>query len=168
MRINPVKAIFIIVVGIYGFICASDTSVYRFMDRVDLIFHEAGHSVFRILGEFVGVLGGALGQIIVPSGIILYFALKREFYSASIGLFWLGQSLFNVSVYMKDARTMELPLIGGEDVIHDWNYILNNLGLLRYDLTLGSAVYWIGALFILGSFLSGLYFSFEFEEKGKD
>ena len=165
MQINPVKTIFILVIGIYGYICASDVSVYRFLDGVDLIFHEAGHVVFGIFGGFIGILGGTLGQLIVPSGMSIYFALKREFYSASIGLFWLGQSLFNVSVYMKDARTMELPLIGGEDVIHDWNYILSNLGLLRYDLNLSAAVYWIGAIFILGSFLSGLYFSFEFEEE---
>ena len=33
-----------------------------------------------------------------------------------VTLFWVGQSLFNVSVYVKDARAQALPLLGGEDV----------------------------------------------------
>ena len=32
-----------------------------------LVFHEAGHVIFRLFGEWVTVLGGTLGQLLVPA-----------------------------------------------------------------------------------------------------
>jgi hypothetical protein len=44
---------------------------------------------------------------------------------------------------MADARKMALPLVtpfGGEEIIHDWNYLLGKLGLLHLDTVLGGFV----------------------------
>ncbi len=38
------------------------------------------------------------------------------------------ESLINVSVYMADARELNLPLVGGGD--HDWNELFYRFGLL--------------------------------------
>ena len=158
---------FAIVLLIYGIIIARDVTVYRFLDRVDLVSHEAGHLLFRWLGEFLMVLGGTLGQLIVPAGITLYFYLRREFYSSAVTLFWVGQNLFNISIYVKDAQAMALPLVtvgGGRDAIHDWNYLLRAAGLLRWDQFIGNFVYGLGALIILASIVLAFYFSFAREE----
>ena len=49
-------------------------------------------------------------------------------------------NLMNVSVYMADAWAMQLLLVslgGGDEVIHDWNWLFTKLGLLRQCETLG-------------------------------
>jgi hypothetical protein len=161
--LNPVKAAFIAVVGAYGIVCAAGPSSYRFLDRMDLVFHEAGHVVFGLFGEFIGVLGGSLMQVLIPASIVAYFAWHRQQYSAAVTLFWVAQSLFNLSVYIKDARAQALPLLGGEDTLHDWNYILGRLSLLRWDQAVGNVVYTVGLVSLGASVLWGLYRSREEE-----
>jgi len=165
--LNPVKAGFIALVGIYGIICAGSPSTYRFLDRVDLVFHEAGHVFFGLFGEFIGILGGSLMQVLIPAGIVAYFVWHRQRYSAAVTLFWVAQSLFNLSVYVKDARARVLPLLGGEDTLHDWHYVLGRLNLLRWDHALGNVVYAVGLVTLGTSVLWGFYCSREEEPSAR-
>ena len=64
-------------------------------------------------------------------------------------------------MYVKDARARILPLIGGEDTIHDWHWLLNRTHLLAWDQVIGNLVYATGLLALLGCILGGLYYSFE-------
>lgn len=153
--LNLAKAGFIGLVGAYGIFCAADPSTYRFLDRVDLVIHEAGHVLFGLFGEFIGVLGGSLMQVLIPAGIVAYFAWHRQQYSAAVTLFWVAQSLFNVSVYIKDARAQVLLLLGGEDTLHDWNYLLGRLSLLRWDQAVGNVIYALGLVTLATSVLWG-------------
>ena len=54
---------------------------------------------------------------------------------------------------------MELPLLGGDNVEHDWNWILSNLNALNSDLVLSSIVYSTGLLYLALSVFGGLYFA---------
>ena len=74
-RLNYFKAGFIGLVGLYGVVCAVNPKTYRFLDRVDLVFHEAGHLIFGFFGEFIGVLGGSLMQVLIPAIVTGYFIL---------------------------------------------------------------------------------------------
>lgn len=165
--INYLKAGFAMAMAIYGMICARDVTVSRFLDRVDLVAHEAGHLLLGWSGwEFLMVLGGTIGQLFVPVALTIYFYLRRERFSSAVTLFWTGQNLFNISVYVKDAQAMALPLVsvgGGDDTIHDWNYILAKLGLLRWDSVIGGLVYGLGVLIIAGSVIYAFYWSLERE-----
>lgn len=143
-----------VLVGIYGIVCAKDPADFGFLDGVDLVFHEAGHVIFGIFGEFIGVLGGTLMQVLVPVSITVYFYLHRQVYSATVVLFWVAQNCFNVSVYVKDARAQVLPLLGEG---HDWNYLLGRLHLLNWDQALGNLVYALGLVLLGGSVVGGLY-----------
>jgi hypothetical protein len=100
-----------------------------FLDYVNLAFHEAGHIFFAPLGSTLHILGGTLGQLLVPGGLIAWFLLRdgRSLGSAFCA-WWLGESLVNVARYMADARDLELPLVGGGD--HDWNELFYRFGLL--------------------------------------
>src|SRR6266568_7605840 len=120
-KINLSKTSFSLCLAIYGFICARSVEEGSFLDRVDLIGHEAGHLLFGYFGEFIKVIGGTLGQLLVPLAITIYFIQRREFYSSTVSIFWLGQNMFGISVYVKDAAALELPMVslGGGDVIHD-------------------------------------------------
>jgi hypothetical protein len=90
-----------------------------------------------------------------------YFILHHQRWSGMVTLFWVGQSLFNASVYVKDARAQALPLLGGDDTIHDWSWILGRLHLLRWDHVIGNAVFVFGIIVVVTSILGGLYYSRE-------
>src|SRR5574341_2213269 len=87
--INYLKAGFAMAMAIYGMICARDVTVSRFLDRVDLVAHEAGHLLLGWSGwEFLMVLGGTIGQLFVPVALTIYFYLRRERFSSAVTLFW--------------------------------------------------------------------------------
>ena len=54
----------------------------------------------------------------------------------SVGGFWLSYSLYELSAYVGDARSKDLPLVGfaaSEDLVHNWGYILGKLHMLPLD-----------------------------------
>jgi hypothetical protein len=108
------------------------------LDYINLPFHEFGHLFFGLFGENIGIWGGTIFQLIVPLGIFLSFYLRRDTQGVTFSGFWFGENLLNISVYIADARKMELPLVGGGD--HDWNIILTGLHLLTYDTIIGNIV----------------------------
>jgi hypothetical protein len=100
-----------------------------FVDYVNLAFHEAGHVFFSFAGSTVHFLGGTLGQLLVPAILVFYFLIYQgRPFGAAFCLWWIGQNLVNISVYMADARELALPLVGGGD--HDWNELFFRWGLL--------------------------------------
>lgn len=134
-----------------------------FMHLVNLPFHEAGHMVFRIFGQFMMMLGGSLTQLLVPFICLVAFLVKtRDTFAASVSLWWLGQSLIDLAPYINDARQLQLILLGGvtgrdaED-FHDWEFILRKLGLLEYDHLLAKTAHLFGALFIICALIWGGY-----------
>jgi hypothetical protein len=166
-KINYLKLGFTLLMAVYGIICAHDVNSFHVLDRVNLIAHEAGHLFFSWFAEFIHIIGGTIGQFFVPVAFTVYFFVRREFYSSAVTLFWTGQNFLGISVYVKDAQAMALPLLsigGGEDVIHDWNYILSRLGFLRWDQTIGNMVYMTGIVIIIASVVWGFYHSIEREE----
>ena len=117
-----------------------------------LVFHEAGHVIFRPFGEFVMTLGGTLGQLLVPAILSAALLLKnRDPFGASIGLWFVGVSLLDVAPYVYDALHPKLMLLTGttgEDGPHDWIYILDAIGLRNQAQGLGTLVHVLGAVTI--------------------
>ena len=102
---------------------------------LNLGIHEAGHLLFRWLGEFLGIAGGTLLQLAAPFVAMGMFYRQRDWFGIAFGFGWLSTNLFDVAVYAGDARRQTLPLVsvGGGDVWHDWNYLLSATGLLAWD-----------------------------------
>ena len=48
-----------------------------FIHRPLLVFHEAGHVVFRLFGQWMMVLGGTLGQLIMPAIFAAALLIKQ-------------------------------------------------------------------------------------------
>jgi predicted RNA-binding Zn-ribbon protein involved in translation (DUF1610 family) len=115
-----------------------------------LVFHEAGHVIFRLFGHFMTVVGGTLGQLLMP--LVLLVALlrtNRDPLGASLALWLLGVSLLDVAPYVYDALQPRMILLNGasgEAGGHDWIYILSELGLLQRAHLLGSLIYWLGVM----------------------
>ena len=120
-----------------------------------LIFHEAGHVIFRLFGEFLMIAGGSLGQLIMPA--ILCGALlvtNRDPFGAAIGLWLFGASLLDLAPYIYDSLHPQLMLLGGhtgEEGGHDWIFLLGKMGLLKHSQGIGWLVHKLGALVMLVS-----------------
>lgn len=140
--------------ALYGVVILRDPSTWRWIDALDVAIHETGHLVFGFDGEFLQFLGGTLFQCLVPLTFAIYFwHWQRDRHGASVMLWWLAQNLGNISVYVKDARTQVLPLVGGGE--HDWGYLLGETGLLRQDQRIGGAILLAAWLLFIASIVLG-------------
>jgi hypothetical protein len=125
-----------------------------FMHRVNLVFHEAGHVVFRPFGYLMTYFGGSLFQVLVPLICLGAFLWRRDTFAAAIMLWWTGQSLMDIAPYINDARARALPLLGGGTGVdapgkHDWHNILLDMAWLEHDHAIASTVDSVGALLLL-------------------
>ena len=131
-----------------------------FLHLINLPFHEAGHLLFIPLGRFMTILGGSLGQILMPLVCLGTFLIKtRDPFGASVALWWTAESFMDIAPYINDARAMDLMLLGGvtgkETDGHDWNNILTMLDWLEYDHRVAHLAYNFGILLMLASFAWG-------------
>ncbi|MEI6732940.1 MAG: hypothetical protein WCK94_03165 [Comamonadaceae bacterium] len=130
-----------------------------FLHRPLLIFHEAGHVVFRLLGQWMMVLGGSLGQLLMPAILGGALLLKnRDPFGASIGLWFFGVSLLDLAPYMYDALNPQLLLLSGrtgEEGGHDWIFLFSSMGLLQKAPLIGALVHKLGALTVIAALCWG-------------
>lgn len=162
-NVNPFyfggRALFFLVMVLWGlkFIFAPVQGDYvgsSFMHLVNLPFHEAGHLIFSFLGDFMGVFGGTIMQILTPLLCMVAFVRRDDAFSASFALWWVGQSFIDAAPYIYDARAGELMLLGGvtgqeAPYFHDWHNMLERLGLLSYDHAIAYMSKFTGGFLIL-------------------
>lgn len=117
---------------------------------LDFGIHELGHMLFSPFGEFMHILGGSLFQCLFPLLWLIGFLQKKWYFAASLCLCWFGLNLFDVAVYVADARARLLPLSIGlgmfgidptdtdtaYDHAHDWYQILSRTHHLNSDLAI--------------------------------
>ena len=118
-----------------------------------LIFHEAGHVIFRLFGEWVAVLGGTLGQLLMPALLCVALLWKnRDPFGAAVGLWLFGVSVLDVSPYMYDAWQPQLTLLGGgtgNDSFHDWIYLFDSVNQLHHAQRIGALTHALGTGLVL-------------------
>ena len=148
-----------VIASLYFFWCAYDPSEWHLIDGVNLAVHEAGHLIFSLFGEFMMIAGGSLFQVIMPALFVGYFCYRRQFYSAALVLFWVGESILNVSVYAADSVALQLPLLGGQDSVHDWNYLLSSLNLLSWTTQIAGVIRLLGTFLIATAALGSVWFA---------
>lgn len=125
-----------------------------FLHKPLLVFHEAGHFIFMLFGEFIAVAGGTLGQLILPVVLMVALLRKGDAFGGAIGFWLLGVSVLDVAPYVYDAKEPYLVLLGGhtgEEGGHDWIYLLSHLGLREYSQALGWWIHKLGALMVLAA-----------------
>lgn len=144
--------------GLTGFMAAAMLILWRshssdhwvfLLDNANLAFHEAGHPLFSLLGHRLTVYGGTLGQLMFPLVAAISFYRRRAALSLAFIVLWLGENLFNIAVYMADARAQVLPLVGNGE--HDWTEIFSRWGVLDWDAGIARLVRILGWLLILGA-----------------
>lgn len=112
------------------------------LDSANLAFHEAGHPIFGLFSNRLMVYGGTLMQLIIPGACAYEMHRQEKPAGYYFCLIWLAENVLNIARYMADARTHELPLVGGLDPeeFHDWTRILNNWGVLSWDIGLANGL----------------------------
>jgi len=126
---NGIKSVLLLLPVWWTVRLGTGAASWCFVDYTNLAFHEVGHLLLAFAPPTLHYLGGTLGQLAVPALLGGYFLLRRrQPFGGALCFWWLGESLLNVSIYMADARTLALPLVGGGD--HDWNELLYRFGLL--------------------------------------
>ena len=115
---------------------------------VDLGIHELGHMLAIPLGQTVHFLAGSAAQVMAPAGLAGYFWMKRDNAASALMLAWCATSMKDVAIYMADAKTRHLPLIGGT---HDWWWLFSRWDLLDSAVGLGGLVGFLGMMLGLGS-----------------
>lgn len=148
-KIKPFHMAFALLVGLYGLSCARQPGLGGLVGGTNFLFHEAGHFFFRPFGQFIGTLGGTIGQLIFPVGCTLYFTYQKQYYSAAVVMMWVAHNLFGISVYAGDAAATRLAL--PEGTYHDWNWMFTRLGILRYTTEIARLIYFTGLLAMLAS-----------------
>ncbi len=126
---------------------AADRTGFLFIDYVNLIIHEGGHFFFSWFGYIVMILGGTLGELLVPLLCAAYFWWHRETTAVAFCSFWFFENFLYIGTYMADARSQDLPLVGSGD--HDWDILFTHWNLLLHDQQLGHvtrALGWLGML----------------------
>ena len=176
-EINPLifggRVLFFLVIFIWGlrFIFAPMESNYvfdSFWHLVNLPFHEVGHIVFRPFGRLMTSLGVSIAQVLMPLVCLAVFLVKtRDTFAASFTLWWTGENFMDLAPYINDARSLTLPLLGGNTGrtspygFHDWEFILQETKLLHYDQVLANLAYTLGTVLMTCAFAWGGYILFK-------
>ena len=165
--INALYLVFILLLCYLTFSLATDyqmnetrsrcSFIIWIIDTIDLFIHETGHFVFKLFGRFMEFLGGSLLQLIIPLAAVLVFA-KSSLQSLPFTLYWTGQSLVNISIYIGDAPYRRLHLIS-RAAIHDWHWLLNYTGTMDQAEELARGINSIGLIACITGIGIGLYFT---------
>ena len=165
---DTTKTIIAAVFTVYFLWCAVAPENAYFMHLINLPIHEAGHIFFRLLGEFMGIAGGSILQILIPVVFFGYFVYYKKPFSASIVSFWVGNNFLDVYVYANDAQVMQLPLLSGltgaEGGFHDWNYLLTETGLLDKTYLIAKILRFTGTVITVGAAIGAFAYARQGEE----
>ena len=124
-------------------------SGFLILDYVNLIIHEGSHFFFSWFGNTIMILGGTLGELLVPLLCALYFFFQRETTGFTFSAFWFFENFPYIGTYMADARTAALPLVGSEE--SDWTILFTQWGLLAQDQKIGTVMRVLGYLGMLAT-----------------
>jgi hypothetical protein len=119
-----------------------DESGFLFLDYANLVIHEGGHPFFSYFGHTLMILGGTLGELIVPLLCASFFFFHRQTYGLAFSLFWFFENFLYIGNYMSDARTLIRPLVNSDQ--SDWTILFDQWGVLPYDQKIGHFTRQIG------------------------
>jgi len=135
---------------------ASNHANEAFIHLINIPFHEFGHIMFRPFNHWIMSLGGTIGQLLMPAIVVWAFLYKYyNGFGAAIGFWWFGENFVDIAPYINDARSLSMPLLGGNTGatapygFHDWQYILIEAGHISWDHGLAKFSHLLGALLMI-------------------
>jgi len=139
--------------GLFLYGLMRDMEMPRLMDNVFMQIHAGGHALFRVFGLTAAVAGGTFLQLFVPFALGFYFIRQRQPLGVALCMFLFFEQFLPIARYMSDAQAQQLPWVSigrYESLIHDWNYLFTQLGVLSYATVIAGIVRSIGCLGMIG------------------
>ncbi len=129
-------------------------SIFRMFTFLPI--HEAGHFLFRFFGRTLHILGGSFWQVMF---MVIWFviALRQRSQTAPVAAFFVGENLMDVSLYVRDAQFMALPLLGGDSSGHDWKNLLTMWDAVSSAETIADILYFAGWVIAAGAIVAGIF-----------
>lgn len=114
----------------------------------NFMLHELAHLVTALLPSLITASAGSGSELLLGLGLIVTAFWTRSYFASLFCFLWFMLAAFATADYIADARSQTLPLIsfGGSDPTHDWNFILDKLGLLQHDTLISGLVRSAGTL----------------------
>jgi len=135
--------------GLFLLYAFTNQSGFLILDFANLLIHEGGHFFFSWFGYTIMILGGTLGELLVPLLCAAYFFWQRETTGFAFSSFWFFENFLYIGTYMADARSARLPLVGSEE--SDWTILFGQWGLLLQDQKIGGTMRTLGYLGMLAT-----------------
>ena len=91
------------------------------------------------------ILGGTLGELLVPLLCAMYFWWKRETSANAFCGFWFFNNFLYIGAYIADARTSAFPLVDAKE--SDWTILFMQWGILGSEQQIGHTMRvlrWLG------------------------
>jgi hypothetical protein len=133
--------------------------IWIFRTFTFLPLHEGGHILFIFFGRTLHALGGSFWQIVFP---LLWFiiASKQRSQVAPFPLFWVGENMMDVSLYVRDSQDMVLPLLGGRKSGHDWHFLLTRWDLIDSCQEIADVIYFAGVIVSIAAIIGGIVWAY--------
>lgn len=156
-----VLLVFLVFLGVryMSFSIESNRIADSFFHLVNLPFHEAGHIFFRPLGRVFTSLGGSLAQLLMPLICMVFLVFKtKDPFGGAMTFWWFGENFLDMAPYINDAKSLSLPLLGGNFGysspygFHDWEFILKELGLIEFDTLFARISFFTGCTIMIISY----------------
>lgn len=151
----PLRYCFAAALGLWGLRIAqspfADMEDVGWLHQVHLPIHETGHLLFSPFGDVPQLLGGSLFQIVLPLIFAGAFGRRGDRFAAFACLWWTAHSCWDVSIYIGDARSRVLPLLGDDPDAHDWFNLLGIWDRLGEDRLWAARLRQVGTLLCLGA-----------------
>jgi uncharacterized protein YjeT (DUF2065 family) len=153
-RVTPlVLIVSLLFFGLFLYELVRNMEMPHLVDNAFMQIHTGGHTLLRVFGLTAAVAGGTLLQLFVPFALGFYFIRQRQPLYVALCLFFFFEQFLPIARYMADAQAQQLPWMSigrYESLIHDWNYLFTQLGILSYDAVIASIVRSIGCLGMIG------------------
>ena len=136
---------------LFGWIAFVRGTPVPLLSLVDLGFDELGHLLMYPFPDVITAMMGSVTQVAVPVGVATYFLfLQRDRLAGGLCLAWAATSAQDASVYIADAPTQALPLLG--DGIHDWAFVLGRWHAVDRAGAIAAAVKGFGMALLFAGF----------------
>ena len=153
-RVTPlVRIVSLLFFGLFLYGLVRDMETLHLVDNAFMQIHAGGHTLFRVFGLTAAVAGGTSLQLLVPFALGFYFIRQRQPLGVALCMFFFFEQFLPIARYMADAQAQQLPWMSigrYESLIHDWNYLFTQLGVLSYDTVIAGIVRSIGSLGMIG------------------
>ena len=150
------------ILTIWGWQLLTQQQPFIPLDNVNTGIHEWS-AVFYGFGGIVFIcFMQNLVQIVIPLLFAFYFFYTKQTLGFAFSLFWTGDNIIQVGVYMADAIKMQLNICSlvyfecGDNSLHDWHIIFSAWGLLPESQAIGDFIRLLGSAVLLFS-LAYLY-----------